>query len=237
MKIKAICFDLGDTLVYSENQLSWANNYKNALENGFNFINKKPIEDEYNNCIKILTKYNTRVNPREKEISSEIIFNEIMELMNLNILERNNIEKYFFEYYMKNNKPFNDTEEVLQDIKNNNLKIGILTDVPYGSINVVTDDINKIKNYKIIDVIISSVEVGYRKPNITGYNMLAEKLGIKVNEMIYIGNEEKDIIGANDAGIISILINRSNKEINYGEKYQFKNLKDMWFNIKKQTST
>jgi len=67
--------------------------------------------------------------------------------------------------------------------------------------------------------------------------MLAEKLGIKINEMIYIGNEEKDIIGANDAGIISILINRSNKEINYGEKYQFKNLKDMWLNIKKQTST
>jgi putative hydrolase of the HAD superfamily len=237
MKIKAICFDLGDTLVYSENQLSWANNYKNALENGFNSINKKPIEDEYNNCIKILTKYNTRINPREKEISSEIIFNEIMELMNLNILERNNIEKYFFEYYMKNNKPFNDTEEVLQDIKNNNFKIGILTDVPYGSINVVTDDINKIKNYKIIDVILSSVETGYRKPNITGYNMLAEKFGIRINEMIYIGNEEKDIIGANDAGIISILINRSNKEINYGEKYQFKNLKDMWFNIKKQTST
>ena len=55
--------------------------------------------------------------------------------------------------------------------------------------------------------------------------------------MIYIGNEEKDIIGANNAGIISILINRSNKKLNYGEKYQFKNLKDMWFNIKKQTST
>ena len=89
---------------------------------------------------------------------------------------------------------------------------------------------------EIIDVIISSIEVGYRKPNITGYNMLAEKLGIKINEMIYIGNEEKDIIGANDAGIISILINRSNKEIYYGEKYQFKNLKDMWFNMKKQTS-
>ena len=78
MKIKAICFDLGDSFVYSENQLSWANNYKNALENGFNFINKKPIEDEYNNCIKILTKYNTRINPREKEISSEIMAHNVL---------------------------------------------------------------------------------------------------------------------------------------------------------------
>jgi putative hydrolase of the HAD superfamily len=232
MKIKAVCFDLGDTLVYSENQLSWTNNYKNALEKGFSSINKKLSEDEYNNCIEILKKYNTRINPREYEISSEKIFNEIMELMELNIKEKNIIEKHFFDYYMKNNKVFDDTEEVLEEIKNNNLKIGILTDVPYGSINVVIDDINKIKNNKIIDVILSSVEVGYRKPNINGYLMLSKKLGIQTDEMIYIGNEEKDIIGANNTGITSILINRTNQDINYGEKYQFRNLKDMWFFIK-----
>jgi hypothetical protein len=42
---------------------------------------------------------------------------------------------------------------------------------------VVIDDINKIKNNKIIDVILSSVEVGYRKPNVNGYLMLSKKLG------------------------------------------------------------
>jgi len=232
MKIKAICFDLGDTLVYSENQLSWTNNYKNALENGFSSINKKPSEDEYNNCIEILKKYNTRINPREYEISSEKIFNEIMGLMGLSIKEKDIIEKYFFDYYMKNNKAFDDTEEVLEDIKKNNLKIGILTDVPYGCIKVVIDDINKIKNNNIIDVILSSVEVGYRKPNIIGYLMLSKKLGVQTDEMIFIGNEEKDIIGANNAGIISILINRTDKEINYGEIYQFTNLLDMWHFVK-----
>ena len=233
MKIKAICFDLGDTLVFSENQLSWANNYKNALEKGFNSINKKPTEDEYNNCIEILKKYNTRINPREYEIFSGQIFNEIMELMKLSIKEKNIIEIYFFDYYINNNRVFDDTEEVLEDIKKNNLKIGILTDVPYGSKKAVIDDINKIKNNIIIDVILSSVEVGYRKPNINGYIMLSKKLGIQTNEMIYIGNEKKDIIGANKAGIISILINRTDEKINYGEKYQFKNLKDMWYFVKK----
>jgi len=64
---------------------------------------------------------------------------------------------------------------------------------------------------------------------------LAEKLEVQINEMIYIGNEEKDIIGANNAGIISILINRTNEILDYREKYQFKNLKDMWYYVKKQT--
>jgi hypothetical protein len=45
MKIKAVCFDLGDTLIYSEQPLSWSDNYKNALEKGFNSINKKPTEE------------------------------------------------------------------------------------------------------------------------------------------------------------------------------------------------
>jgi len=76
MKIKAIGFDLGDTLVYSGQPLNWSNNYKNALEKGFYSINKN------------------------------------------------------------------------------------------------------------VDIIISSVDVGYRKPNITGYRMLAKKLGIEINELV-----------------------------------------------------
>jgi FMN phosphatase YigB (HAD superfamily) len=43
---------------------------------------------------------------------------------------------------------------------------------------------------------------------------------------------EKDIVGANNAGITSILINRTDKIINYGEKYQFKNLRKMWDYLK-----
>jgi len=82
----------------------------------------------------------------------------------------------------------------------------------------------KLKN---VDIIILSVDVGYR--------LLAKKLGIETNEMVYIGNEEKDIIGANNAGMLSILINRTDKKINYGEKHQFNNLEEMWNFVKVQT--
>ncbi|MDR2941492.1 MAG: HAD family hydrolase [Treponema sp.] len=236
MKIKAIGFDLGNTLIYSEQSLNWSNNYKNALEKGFYSIKKMPTECDYNNCITILSKYNTRINPRENEVGSDQIFSEIMEILKLDLSEKELFENEFFRYFLQGNKLFDDTEEVLEDIKKQNLKTGILTDVPYGRVNgFVAEEIKPIN--RNIDIILSSVDIGYRKPNINGYIMLAKKLETKTNEMVYVGDEEKDIIGANNAGIISILINRTDKKINYGEKYQFKNLREMWYNLRRQTFT
>ena len=233
MKIEAICFDLGETLISGGHSLSWASNYKNALAKGFKSIKKSPTEEDYNNCIKILTKYNTREYPREYEINSEKIFDEIMREIKIEISEKNIFEDEFFGYFLQNNRLYDDTKDVLEDIKKYNLKTGILTDVPYGRVKgFFAEDIIEIN--KNIDIILSSVDVGYRKPNIFGYIMLAQKLKIETNQMIYIGNEEKDIIGANNAGIISVLINRTDEKLNYGENYQFKNLKEMWHNMKTQ---
>jgi putative hydrolase of the HAD superfamily len=234
MKVKAIGFDLGNTLVYSEQPLNCSNNYKNALEKGFYSIKKIPTECDYNNCIKILSKYNTRINPRENEVSSDQIFSEIMEILKINLSEKELFENEFFRYFLQGNKLFDDTEEVLEDIKKHKIKTGILTDVSYGRVNgFVAEEIKPIN--KNMDIILSSVDIGYREPNINGYIMLAKKLETKTNEMVYMREEEKDIIGANNAGIISILINRSDKKMNYGEKYQFKNLREMWYNVRRQT--
>lgn len=51
-----------------------------------------------------------------------------------------------------------------------------------------------------------------------GYNNGKERIVVDSNEMIYVGDEEKDIIGANSLGIYSILINRTNNTIEYGQK-------------------
>jgi len=234
MKVKSICFDLGDTLINSGHPLSWSSNYKKALGKGFLSINKLSTDYDLNNCLKILTKYNTRENPREIEISSDKIFNEIKDILGINSSKKDTFENEFFEYFLQSSELYDDVEEVLVDIKNCNIKTGILTDVPYGrKKGFIADDVEVIN--KNIDIILSSVDIGFRKPNITGYLILAEKLETNVNEMIYVGNEEKDIIGANNAGIVSVLINRTDKRINYGEKYQFKCLKEMWYYIKRQT--
>jgi putative hydrolase of the HAD superfamily len=121
---------------------------------------------------------------------------------------------------------YEDTILTLQKLKEKDFKIGILTDVPYGmGKEYVLKDIAQFKEY--VDVILTSVEVGYRKPNVQGYKELSSKLCVSESDMIFIGDESKDIIGANNAGMFSVLINRTNEVFNYGQKKTIKSLVEL----------
>lgn len=50
---------------------------------------------------------------------------------------------------------------------------------------------------------------------------------IRVKEMAFVGDEEKDIICANHAGAYSILINRSDQIKNYGQQKEIHLLNEL----------
>lgn len=82
--MKAIGFDLGSTLIDYENiPLSWKKLYREALVTVLNKCNYNIEEDKIDIGEKILLKYNTRINYREIEVSSNIIFSEILEKWSL----------------------------------------------------------------------------------------------------------------------------------------------------------
>lgn len=230
--IRAICFDLGDTLIHYEGiPLNWSQHYSNALCIGMKKNNYVWNEKELDECSKILMKYNTRAHPRNNEISAEIIFSEIASYLNIDKEQSNVLMECFYNYFQQRSILFEDVETTLKSIKDFGIKVGILTDVAYGMPNsYVLKDIEKIKQY--IDVVLTSVDVGYRKPMTNGYCDMAKKLDVFPNEMIYVGNEEKDIVGANRANAISVFINRTDKKCSYGECYQYESIEEMWKNIK-----
>ena len=61
----------------------------------------------------------------------------------------------------------------------------------------------------------------------TGYLRLARELGVKTAHCLFVGDEPKDIIGANNSGMISILINRTNENRDYGQKYTVGTLEEI----------
>ncbi|MBL0317298.1 MAG: HAD family hydrolase [Flavobacteriales bacterium] len=223
--IKAVGFDLGDTLIeYEGVPLNWSSYYDDALKIGFDNINRKYTNDIYKICESVLLQYNTRVNPRDVEYPAAKIFNEIAMRINCDEVEKDLLLDSFFGFFQQKSVVFQDTIDVLNQIKFRDLKIGVLTDVAYGMpAKYVRYDI-QIFNEKV-DSIITSAEVGYRKPNPRGFIFLANKLDVSKDEIIYVGNEEKDIIGAKNAGYkYSILINRTPIKKNFGQDFEFSTL-------------
>ena len=226
--IKAVIFDLGGTLIrYKDVPLSWASLYQNAIVEIAKICEKKLTIEETEKSIKILGNYNTRITPREDEVKAEIIFSEILSEWNIDI------EKYledaidrFFTYFQRKSEVFEDTIEILNYLKKEEILIGILTDVPYGmSRKYVKIDIYNFEDS--IDYLRTSVEVGMRKPNGKGYTEITRYFNIDSTEIIFVGDEEKDIIGAKSVGMMAVYIDRSIGLKSFGEDLKINQLDEL----------
>ncbi|MDE7362372.1 MAG: HAD family hydrolase [Oscillospiraceae bacterium] len=225
-KIKAIGFDVGHTLIKYKNPLNWQGLYRSGLEHAAAAANITLSEDMIFAATDVLLKYNTRVNYREWETTSDCIFNEILNRWGIQT-DLYTIKSGFYSFFKADAEPYPETIDTMKKIKQYGIKIGILTDVAYGMDNVFSlEDISVLSDF--IDIAITSVDVGFRKPNSAGYLKLLESLGINPNDMIFIGDEEKDIIGAKKLGIVSALINRSKEIKDFGQDYTLKSLSDIF---------
>lgn len=221
--IKAAAFDLGGTLV--NYPLYWRSLYRHALETAAQNCGISMTEEMFTAAYDILMKYNTRANPREHEVTSDVIFTEILTAWSCHA-DTESIKVAFFSFFNADAAPFPEAREALLRLKQSNIKTGILTDAAYGMDNkFVLQSISELSG--LIDFFVSSVDAGYRKPHSAGYLKLLEYFAVSPNEMLYIGDEEKDIIGASKLGIISVLIDRSNTQNDFGQNYTANSLNDV----------
>ena len=164
--IKAIIFDIGQTLTYYPIPLNWSKLYRPAFETVSEKLSIAILEEEYAHIGSVLTKYNTRINPREIEVSS---------------------------------------------------------DVPYGMDNeYALGDLGKLIEY--IDLPYTSNDIGFRKPLGTGLIRIAEEFHIDPSELVFAGDEKKDIECAHNAGTKGILINRKDEDKDFGQDHTINDL-------------
>lgn len=224
-EIKAIGFDVGHTLIKYKNPLNWQGLYRSGLEHAAAAADITLSEDMLIAATDVLLKYNTRVNYREWETTSDCIFNEILKSWGIQT-DLYALKSGFYSFFKADAEPYPETIDTMEKLKQHGIKIGILTDVAYGMDNEISlEDISVLSDY--IDIAITSVDVGYRKPNSAGYVKLLESLEISPNDMIFIGDEEKDIVGAQKLGIASALINRSKEIKDFGQDYTLESLSDI----------
>ncbi|MBO4638020.1 MAG: HAD family hydrolase [Clostridiales bacterium] len=215
MKIRAVVFDIGQTLAFYRSP-KWAAYYRTAFESSTSALGLSVTEEEYDHVVSVLSKYNTRTNPREYEVSSDTIFREILEGTSIGLEHLSDIRSGFYSYFRNDSYVYPEADQTLSGLKRRGIPLATLSDVPYGMDNVFAlEDIKPLLQY--IDLPYTSNDTGYRKPCGNGLLLIAGKLDVPVEETAFVGDEDKDILCARNAGAVSILINRTEEARDYGQ--------------------
>ena len=224
--MKAVAFDIGQTLVEYNKPLNWSKLYRPAFESIADKCGYTFSDSHYQHALRVLSQYNTREYPRDYEVTSDRIFSEILSGMDIPMKDIEQVKLHFYSYFRQDASLFPEVEKTLKRLSDKGILLGTLSDVAYAMDNVYAlEDIRSIIKY--IDYPLTSNDVGYRKPRAEGLKLLAEKMKIDIKEMVFVGDEEKDMLCADNAGVYSVLINRSNEIKNYGQNKEIKSLDEL----------
>jgi len=208
--IKAVLFDLGETLyTYAGVPLSWKDRYRAAWHHAFRAVGVCPDSRDLDRASAGLEKFNSRLFPREREYDGVTIFTSVLGGFGLTQDQIVRIANGFFDYFRETLKPYPDSARVLDTLRRHGLRTGALTDVAYGMpARFVEMDLLACGILDRLDIWYTSVHVGYRKPHPQGFLKLCAALEVDPGEAVYVGNEEKDMAGARNAGLRAILLMR-----------------------------
>ncbi len=224
--MKAIVFDIGQTLTYYPIPLNWSNLYRPAFESVAKKLGIHFTQKDYIHFGEVLTKYNTRITPREKEYSSTTIFTEMVANTSVDPSFMQDIKREFYSFFRVDTRIYPEAEEALKRIKDMGIRTATLSDVPYGMDNeYALGDLGSLIKY--IDLPYTSNDIGYRKPCKEGLIMIASEFGVNPSEMAFVGDEVKDVVCAHNAGTKAVLINRTGGKKDYGQDNEIGNLNEL----------
>lgn len=222
-EIKAVLFDLDDTLINSKKA-----EYNAICE--FKTIYAELNEFENNDFAKLWNK--VTLETYEKYLNGDITFEELRILRmkrlfnnyHIDISYEDATEKFsiYQNLYEKNWILFDDAIEVLEYL-NNKYRLVIVSngDGKQQRRKIAYTGLNKFFS----DIVISS-EVGYSKPEKEIFEIACKITGLQPQNCIMIGDKYKvDIEGSLNAGIQGIWVNRKKEQLNY--EYQIEELKEL----------
>jgi len=185
MEIKAVAFDIDGTLY--PNARLYAKIAPFFLKNLFFFL-------KYNKVRKIL--HRTGPLPDFFEYQARLLAEE----MGITSAEaRNKIDEVVYHGltpYFKDLKSYPHVYEVFQAFKDAGLRLAILSDFPPRQKGDIWGTL------PLCDVVMGSEECGALKPSSYTFGILAEKLGVPAESILYVGNSVRsDVRGAANAGM------------------------------------
>lgn len=224
--IRAVVFDIGETLVDYKKPMDWSKYYCAALQKAASETGLSFTDEDLDKGYQILKTYNTRYYPRDYEVTSDEIFEKILDATGKTKDSIDVVKTEFYEFFSRESEIFADAEEVMKELYAREIPIGTLSDVAYGMDNrFALKDIGPIIKY--VTYPYTSNDIGFRKPNPSGLLRIAQDTGFDISQVVFVGNELKDMKCAQNAGAVGVLINRDGDDKDYGQQYTIKEMKEL----------
>ncbi len=216
--IKVIGFDIGGTLMeYKDMPFCWLDYYENALNTAVERLNLPLTDARKSRTLEVLRSFNPKVNYREVDYTPEHIFGEACAEWDFEFELKSIIDEFFAAFNLTA-YIYPESERVLGELRTAGYKIAALTDVASG----MPDELHKSYIPELLsyfDLYVSSISCGWRKPNPKGLNDIAEHFGVAADEMIYIGDERKDIECSHRFRCKGVHIDRKGNNADFGQDF------------------
>jgi putative hydrolase of the HAD superfamily len=212
-RFKAVLFDLGGTLV----EYYKSSEFQDILERAMNDIQevlfeKMAITYEHDDLWKRVEEENReagdfRVRPMEDRL--------------VNIFQLQDFAKesafmtklcsIFLHFIFEKSNVYPDTVQTLQEIKNREYKIGLVSNTPWGSPAILwREELGKLGLLKYFDITVFCRDVGWRKPAGQVFNRALSMLKLDAKDCLFVGDDPRwDVSGPRAIGMDAVLINRS----------------------------
>jgi putative hydrolase of the HAD superfamily len=113
----------------------------------------------------------------------------------------------FYGVLLEKRAPVPSTNEMLEELKDRGLRIGLVSDVAWGlPSNYPREDMKHFDLDKYFDDMVFSTDVGFRKPNPKIFRIALANVGTSPIETLFVGNNlQADIKGALGVGMKAVL--------------------------------
>ncbi len=194
-EIKGVIFD-ADEVLYYRNKVGRNLKIKLLQRYGYNQGYKKFLDSYHRE------KWQAYIN----EISRQELFRKILHNIGLN-LRQSNLEKFTKEFLNAHKKILaaKSVEALLKKLKKSGIKVCILTDTIFSG-KEKWELLKSIGLDKHIDLIISSHDIKKSKKTKESYNECLRKMGLKANDVIFVGHKKYEMEGAKNANIVSVVV-------------------------------
>lgn len=227
-EIKAVLFDLDNTL-YPTKQL-----YDGGLRVMFLYLQTEKLfswtwEEFYTINLQVREEleilYGKSPLSQERIIRIKKILQKLDISYDIKFLQK--MYKIYSDYLFANIQIEEWVVELLENLKNKNIKLAIISD---GNTDRKIQKLEKLKLIDYFDTIVCSDMLWVSKPSSEPFLETLNDLWLTTDEVLYIwDNPVNDIIGANNMGIASIRFDRGEKKmLNFSKPtYLVKNIQEL----------